>query len=154
MTKEEIIDEYVPFTVNKVAMKDYADFETAKLLKELGYREGVLNYYTEQNPAMKKEDYTVALRACNGYTDMNHQSNAWCYSAPHLYDAQAFIEERGIYLNVCYYRGHDFDKDKNGFFVAIVHDDGVVLEKVDGYKYRQEALQAGIKGALKLLNGK
>lgn len=69
--------------------EDYVSFEVAKLLKEKGFNERLLTFYTTDEA--KKEGYFELMAFTDDKIDNNHSD--YCYLAPTLQMAMKWLRE-------------------------------------------------------------
>ena len=123
--------------------KDYCDYDTCVALKELGYV-GICDAYYEQTGS---EDYNREFFRLS-YTSINR------VAAPLLYQAQKFLrEEKNIVVRIIpLYEEGKAIKGMSYTYEVIHWEDGYVADEcIEEYDSYEEALNEGIKEAVKLL---
>lgn len=130
--------------------EDYVSLEVAKLLKQKGYNERCEQRFVEKIDGTEREEWDDDLCAVCTVSD------AICYPKPTLYEATKWLRERHIYVaSVPSYNFWLIEKkftflidklDNNGEW-----DCGWEQQDDDFYKTYEEALNAGILEALKLI---
>ena len=127
--------------------KDYCDYETCAALKELGYNEKTLAYYTSEGffHWVRAYIYDVAI------PDLANSSNKKPYKhiidAMSLYEAQKWLrEEKGIEVVVL------GEKEIGGPYYADIYTEsgyaGYVHKPCEKY---EEALSEGVRASIKIL---
>jgi hypothetical protein len=127
--------------------EDYVSFETAKLLKEKGFNERIISYYTESG----LEGYMLGMRTTN-----NSQLESYFYARPTLQMAMKWLRKiHKIHISVEI--GFDVDNHQYYFFVPSVcrfSDKSGEYENPFGEKEfntYEEACEAAIKYCLENL---
>ena len=118
--------------------EDYVSFEVAKLLKEKGYNELSYSAYDK--------DGNIG-ESMNG-VKYNEKYDC-CFSRPTLYEAQKWLRKKRLVVEVGYMYGDYYIYD---ILKIPTHDlIGLNDRKPIGYGSYEEALNDGIKEALKLI---
>lgn len=115
--------------------EDYVSLEVAKLLKEKGFDENCMAFYTR-----------YGLFECNSYINTNELK----HPTPTLYEAQKWLrEEKCLHVEISYYCNNCYGYD----ILTIPRHDliGLADRRSTMYKIYEEALNAGILEALKLI---
>lgn len=121
--------------------EDYVSLETAKLLKEKGFDEPVLAQYSKAGNVW----------TCSEPENFNDSKD--CFSRPTLYEAQKWLREKeGIAVNIynkltTYGVSWSYEYNKIDTCISVNDRKG----KSTIYYSYQQALDAGIKEALKLI---
>lgn len=118
--------------------EDFVSLEVAKLLKEKGYHESCNLYYYEESRIGDGE-------LC---VDWNNKFK-FSFSCPTLYEAQKWLIEKGLFIEIHYCNGDYYMYD----ILTIPNHDLIGLSDRPYIKYKsyEEVLNAGILEALKLI---
>ena len=132
--------------------KDYCDYETCVALCELGMRVASRKVYKEKDAPLKSSSrgivYTVRTASAHGYV----------IGIP-LYEAQKWLrEEKGIFVHISYPLRVENDVFWNYDVLDEAWDDGkqnpCICASGGLFDSYEEALQKGIKEAIKILKEK
>lgn len=127
--------------------EDYVSLEVAKLLKEKGYDEYCEAYYHLYWMGEFTEEESFEISPSKNFKNSN---NVYRVGAPTLYEAQKWLRNiHGIYIDILYYNGDYYMYD----ILTIPKHDliGLSDRPYIQYKSYEEALNAGILEALKIL---
>ena len=150
--------------------KDYCDYETCVVLKELGFSEPTLAYYHGFLPS-KPLLYLIIDEDCmpeDGVNVFDLLSNSNKYKdsknidAPTLWEVQKWLrEEKGLFVNVELFGDYDRDADGKTLGTWVYYSYGILNTKTADfireydlcteYQTYEEALSEGIKEAVKIL---
>lgn len=121
--------------------RDYCDYETCVTLKELGFNEKCHGHYEP----LKKCFNTTSIKRCWCNSEVDDIGVIIC---PTLYEAQKWLrEEKGIIVGIINnFTTHEFD-----FYVSTWDENKCRGNKYSSY---EDALQRGIKEAVKILKEK
>ena len=130
--------------------KDYCDYETCVALRELGYKVPTSAYYITNDTTL----YFVSNPFRGGYaTDCFYSHNSLregvvtsnYIDAPTMWEAQKWLrEEKGIIVGII----NNFTIQAFDYYVSTWEEDRCRGDKYTSY---EDALQRGIKEAIKLL---
>ena len=140
--------------------ESYVSFETARLLKEAGFREhSRCMYYEEKDGSYKL--YKCLIGDYDVSTDKSYDGNLYGerYLAPTLALAARWLREvHGIHVSSNIFMDSANDADGNTvdewtFWSFDLFDDSgrIIEESDDRYDSYEEALEAGLKYGLKLI---
>lgn len=122
--------------------EEYVSFETAKLLKQVGFK-------WPTNKAFDIKGNSAVRHLTNW--NANDEYKDWCFAAPTLSVAQRWLREKKM-CEVYVYMPDDYNTD----YVYVIN--GVILDgasdlkkKKNGFGYYEKALEAGIKKCLILI---
>lgn len=119
--------------------------ETAKLLKEKGFKEDVSVFYE-----LVCEEGSYEYELFESYDAQNYNASVYSFSAPSQYLAQKWLREtKNLHIEISYMYGDYWTYD----ILTIPNHDLVGLSDrpIIHYKSYEEALEAGIQEALKLI---
>lgn len=116
--------------------EQFTDYETAKMLKELGFNQPCYARYN---------DDILGENACMGSLDHNTDNADWVTSAPLYQQAEQWLWEKKIYVNVSCHKGiinkpRDFtvcslDVDKKEIIAVVSRAfDSPITAKTEGIK--------------------
>ncbi|MDC1864210.1 hypothetical protein [Bacteroides uniformis] len=123
--------------------EELVTLETAKLLKEKGFKEDVFTFY-------EAECVEGDLELFEGYEAENFNVRTDCFSAPSQSIAQKWLREtKNLHIEISYMYENYWIYD----ILTIPNHDLVGLSDrpLEHYKSYEEALEAGILEALKLI---
>ena len=128
--------------------KDYCDYDTCVALKELGYVGSSRYYYTQRDRMFHCDAYnmlyTVRIADAMGYV-----------LAVHLYDAQKWLREKGIFVHISHPLRVENDVFWNYEVLDEAWDDGkqnpCVCASGGLFDSYEDALQKGIEMAVRIL---
>lgn len=124
--------------------EELVTFETAKLLKEKGFKEDIFTFYE-----LDCVEGDMILSETYDYSD-NFNKKDDCFSAPSQYLAQKWLREtKNLHIEISYMYENYWIYD----ILTIPNHDLVGLSDrpIIHYKSYEEALEAGIQEALKLI---
>ena len=133
---------------NDYMTEELVTLETAKVLKEKGFKEDVSVFYE-----LVCEEGSYEYELFESYDAQNYNASVYSFSAPTQYIVQKWLRETKN-MHVCIYRsasgyGYDISKADNGTHIT----DGIFDGPNDGGQWDtyEEALEVGIQEALKLV---
>lgn len=124
--------------------EEFVTLETAKLLKEKGFKEDIFTFYE-----LDCVEGDMILSETYDYSD-NFNKKDDCFSAPSQYLAQKWLREtKNLHIEISYMYENYWIYD----ILTIPNHDLVGLSDrpIIHYKSYEEALEAGIQEALKLI---
>lgn len=128
--------------------EDYVSLEVAKMLKEKGYDEP---YETEVNIYLGTWAYCDYDHV--GARNSNLPSNKASY--PTLYEAQKWLRERGVFIEVMPHYSHKYEiveyEYKITTYFLLMGKPCKWAKSKEYYEKYEQALNEGIKEALKLI---
>lgn len=127
--------------------EEFVTLETAKVLKEKGFKEDVSVFYE-----LVCEEGSYEYELFESYDAQNYNASVYSFSAPTQYIAQKWLRETKD-LHICIYNtasgySYEISKADNGTEVLCMPKGPNDGGKWDTY---EEALEAGIQEALKLI---
>ena len=127
--------------------EELVTLETAKVLKEKGFKEDVSVFYE-----LVCEEGSYEYELFESYDAQNYNASVYSFSAPTQYIAQKWLRETKD-LHICIYNtasgySYEISKADNGTEVLCMPKGPNDGGKWDTY---EEALEAGIQEALKLI---
>ena len=134
--------------------KDYCDYDTCVALKELGYTEKTLAYYTSERFFHWRRAYIYDVSIPDLAKSSNEERYKHVLDAVSLWDAQKWLrEEKNIVVRIIPLYEEGKAIKEMSYTNEIIHwDDGYVAEEcIEEYNSYEEALSEGIKEAIKLL---
>lgn len=132
--------------------EELVTFETAKLLKAVGFKEDVSIFY-----GLMCEEGSYEYELFESYKAQNYNAGVYSFSAPTLYIAQKWLREvKGICVWIEPVIGRKWKISFCDFNVPVEESDWIENEVNEGngypvYDTYEEALEAGIQEALKLI---
>lgn len=128
-----------------VMTEELVTLETAKLLKAAGFKEDVSIFY-----GLVCEEGSYEYELSESYDAQNYNAGVYSFSAPTLYIAQKWLREtKDLHIEICY-------SDKLFWHYEILSVSnhvsvGLANRPTIHYNTYEEALEAGIQEALKLI---
>lgn len=125
--------------------EELVTLETAKLLKEKGFKEDVSVFYE-----LVCEEGSYEYELFESYDAQNYNASVYSFSAPTQYIAQKWLREtKNLHIEISYMYENYWIYD----ILTIPNHDLVGLSDrpIIHYKSYEEALEAGIQEALKLI---
>ena len=125
--------------------EELVTLETAKLLKEKGFKEDVSVFYE-----LVCEEGSYEYELFESYDAQNYNASVYSFSAPTQYIAQKWLREtKNLHIEISYMYENYWIYD----ILTIPNHDLVWLSDrpIIHYKSYEEALEAGIQEALKLI---
>lgn len=125
--------------------EELVTLETAKMLKEKGFKEDVSVFYE-----LVCEEGSYEYELFESYDAQNYNASVYSFSAPSQYLAQKWLREtKNLHIEISYMYGDYWTYD----ILTIPNHDLVGLSDrpIIHYKSYEEALEAGLVECLKLI---
>ena len=128
--------------------KDYCDYDTCVALKELGFKEKTLAYYTSERFFHWRRAYIYDVAIPDLAKSSNIERYKHVLDAVSLYEAQKWLrEEKGVIVGII----NNFTTQEFDYYVSTWEEDRCRGNKYTTY---ENALLRGIKEAVKILKEK
>lgn len=130
--------------------KDYVSLEAAKLLEEKGFNEPCNAIYIESPQEGRSEFHsyiTDDVKKSSGIRKIKDGCRYDEYLAPDLYEAQKWLRVNHSIMVTPYY----VSDDKYTYHILRMDEDNNYCHNYNQYDSYEEALNAGIEEALKLI---